>query len=50
MMCYLCPIWYLENRIDKKMKLIETGLVKITQHLDEGKEIKILPEKIYQRL
>jgi len=38
----------LENRIDKKMKLIETGLVKISQHLDEGKEIKILPEKNFK--
>jgi len=38
----------LENRIDKKMKLIETGLVKITQHLEEGKEIKILSEKNFK--
>ena len=31
----------LENRLDKNMEVIETGLIKIKQNLEEAKEVKI---------
>ena len=38
----------LEERKDKKMELIEMGLVKMKQHFEEGKEVKILNGNSYK--
>ena len=38
----------LENRLDKKMEIIETGLIKTKQNLEEAKEIKIDPSNNFK--
>ena len=38
----------LENRLDQKMEVIETGLIKIKQNLEEAKEIKIDPSNSFK--
>ena len=38
----------LANRLDKKMEVIETGLIKIKQNLEEAKEIKVDPSNNFK--
>jgi len=38
----------LKNRLDKRMEVIETGLIKVQQNLEEAKEIKVDPSNNFK--